>query len=256
MESESRRVAWIEHPFGKRFPANYAAANPPNAMRQRGAPGSLVPFDYQVDFSISNGTMLYRRPFRFWYHILTEVEAAMVESLYPVANRQLPVIDSQFPVDAELFPPWDRIRSDLIVHCGQRVTEVDQLDAMTILSLLEKWHRESQGPVECQPAVAIGNPASEQPERPRPDGPEAPNILRWKGREKHEIQSQPFKVLEFMWNKEKPVRWESLVDHLWGINSSQIESSLKTPIFRANKILSELGVPWQIGQKNGFVVKS
>jgi len=86
-------------------------------------------------------------------------------------------------------------------------------------------------------------------------GPQPPNTLVWNG-ERHELQSQDWKLLNALWGHDSRPEAE-VIDEVWGHDSEPTPSALKSALYRLNNKMLECGAPApaQWGQKNGYFRK-
>ena len=86
------------------------------------------------------------------------------------------------------------------------------------------------------------------------DGPVPPNKLQWNGKAV-DVEPLVFRLIEYMWTRDR-AEGKAVVDIIWGTDSDKTYHNLKDPISKAGKTLVDVGVPWSLSRKDGFVLKT
>jgi hypothetical protein len=88
----------------------------------------------------------------------------------------------------------------------------------------------------------------------RPDGPCAPTLFVWQGKEA-KLSPIPYSLVEYLWKKPNhTAEDDDVFESVWGAESPRSEGALKSAIIRANNALAEKHIHVVLNRKAGHVV--
>ena len=99
-------------------------------------------------------------------------------------------------------------------------------------------------------------PCESDQEPPHPDGPEAPNRFWWKG-QYHETQPRIWKMINFMWTRDK-APYDSVLkdeDAPWDENEEVNDNMIYVTVSRASTFWLTIGCPLTLRTKDRYILK-